>query len=413
MSVAASGSYRSLVQRHWRTLGFGALLMAMSSFGQTFFIALFGARIRGDFGLSDGDFGTVYAVATIASAATMAWVGRLVDQVTTRVFCAAVAGVLCVACLLLAWSPGVSVLLLSLFLLRIAGQGLMVHTALTTVARALPQDRGKAIGLSALGLALGEAAFPIAAVWGMAWLDWRPVWVVNGSLVLLGAAAALALAPRGLPGAPVWRASATGTGTVDGAARLALWRDPRFARAFPLLLCSPFLSTGVFFHQARLAQEKAWDLHVVASWFVAYALARAASLLLVGSLLDRRSAGRTLPLLAIPLALAALVVAVVRQPWGIPLYMLLFGVAAATSSTLGTALWAEVFGAHRLGRVRALTEGGNVLASGMAPAAMGWMIDFGVPLSNQALAMTVLVAVAGWCARWRPAVGGTAKATTR
>ena len=67
MTAPLPTGYRSLVARHWRILCFGGVLMALSSAGQTFFIALSGARIRQDFQLSDGDFGTAYAAATIAS----------------------------------------------------------------------------------------------------------------------------------------------------------------------------------------------------------------------------------------------------------------------------------------------------------------------------------------------------------
>ena len=395
MTAPLPTGYRSLVARHWRILCFGGVLMALSSAGQTFFIALSGARIRQDFQLSDGDFGTAYAAATIASAATMAWVGRLVDTVSVRRFTMAVGLVLAGACLLLAWSPNLPVLVLSLYLLRLAGQGLMAHTAMTTIARALPADRGKAIGLAALGLALGEALFPIAAVRGIGALDWRPVWLLCAGAVLLGLALALTLARPGFGPA---RAMAAGQ-PPSGPAESALWRDPAFLRRLPILLCSPFITTAMFFHQTRLAQEKGWALGWIASWFVAYAVARAGSLVLVGPLLDRRSAAGLLPWLAMPLGLAMGVIALVGSDVAVPLYMLLFGLGAAASGVRGTALWAELYGTHRLGRIRALTEGGNVLASGLAPALTGLLIDRGVSLSTQALGLAAVVAVAGLCAR--------------
>lgn len=384
-------SYGQVVVRHWRLLGFGALLMSMSSAGQTFFIALFGTQVRDAFSLSDGDFGSVYAAATIASALTVAWAGRFVDSMSVRKFTAVIAVMLSSACLLLAWSPSLPVLVVSLYLLRLSGQGLMVHTAMTTVARALPSDRGKAIGLAALGLALGEALFPIAAVGGISSLGWRPVWVANATFVLLGSAVALMLVQTRSGGTPALAAPVLPPGHKE----FAIWRNPRFARSLPLLLCAPFMSTGIFFHQARLAQEKDWSLRLIATWFVAYALSRAASLLLIGAVLDRHSAARILPLLAVPLGLAMLLIAVVRQPWVVPVYMLLFGLAAAASSTLETALWAETYGPHRLGRVRALTQGWGVLASGLAPAVMGLLLDRGVSLSAQAVGLLLVAVAAG------------------
>lgn len=53
-----------------RWLAAGLLLTMFSSFGQTFFIGLSGNRLRAAFDLSDGDFGGLYMLGTLASAAT-------------------------------------------------------------------------------------------------------------------------------------------------------------------------------------------------------------------------------------------------------------------------------------------------------------------------------------------------------
>ena len=63
-----------------RLIGFGFALCFLSSGGQTFFISLFGGEIRAEFGLSNGEFGTVYMAGTLASAATIVWLGRVVDH---------------------------------------------------------------------------------------------------------------------------------------------------------------------------------------------------------------------------------------------------------------------------------------------------------------------------------------------
>ena len=78
--------YFQFVGRHWRFLGFGFLLAFFSSFGQTYFVALFGGDIRETFGLSHGDFGFVYSVATLAAGLCLIWLGRQLDDVDLRVF---------------------------------------------------------------------------------------------------------------------------------------------------------------------------------------------------------------------------------------------------------------------------------------------------------------------------------------
>ena len=63
-------SYLVFVLGNPRFLAFGFLLTWFSSFGHTFVIALFGADIRAEFGLSHGGFGLVYSLATRGSRST-------------------------------------------------------------------------------------------------------------------------------------------------------------------------------------------------------------------------------------------------------------------------------------------------------------------------------------------------------
>ncbi|KAG1530617.1 hypothetical protein G6F50_017197 [Rhizopus delemar] len=75
----------------------------------------------------------------------------------------------------------------------------------------------------------------------------------------------------------------------------SLWRDRRFQLSMPAILASPFISTGFFFHQVRLASEMRWSMAWVATAFVAYAVARVAGMIAAGPLIDRFAASRVLP----------------------------------------------------------------------------------------------------------------------
>jgi hypothetical protein len=94
--------YLSFVSANARLLGFGLALAAFSSFGQTFYIALFGTEIRDAFALSHGGFGTAYSAATLASAACLVWLGRFFDEVDLRAWTALLCTGLALACLLMA-----------------------------------------------------------------------------------------------------------------------------------------------------------------------------------------------------------------------------------------------------------------------------------------------------------------------
>lgn len=168
--------YLRFIGRNWRLLGFGFVMSLGSSFGQTFFISLSSADIRAEFDLSHGEFGAVFTIATLSSGVCLVWAGRLIDRLDLRLFAYAVVVVMCAAMAALSVVESVVSLTVMLFLLRLCGQGLMVHTASTTMARYFDRDRGKALSVGLLGQPVGEAVLPLAAVGFIAAVGWRDAW---------------------------------------------------------------------------------------------------------------------------------------------------------------------------------------------------------------------------------------------
>ena len=170
---------------------------------------------------------------------------------------------------------------------------------------------------------------------------------------------------------------------------MPLWRDRRLLLTLPAVLATPFVVTGFFFHQARLADQKGWDIATVAGSLGAFAIVQATALILIGPVIDRWGPKRLLPVFLLPQAAAMLLLGTASHPFVAPIYMLLMAVSAAFGSTLATALWVDLFGARELARVRSAVEAGAVLASGASPIIMGLLIDSGISLSLQALACCV------------------------
>jgi len=367
---------------------FGALLMAMSSFGQTYFISLYGHDFRGTFGLSDGGLGGLYATGTVMSAVTLTWAGRLIDYTTTRRFTLAVTLLLVAACLLVSGAQAPWMLCIGFYFLRLGGQGLMVHTALTATARQFPLDAGKALGAIALGLSLAQAVLPLVAVHISNLTGWRIAWGINAGILIAGVAFALLFLPRGKE-KPLRAFRKRGEPEIK---EVSIWKNRNLLLALPVVLASPFITTGFFFHQARLAQEKGWELSWVAVWFIAYAITQAASLLTFGPLIDRLSPRRLLPWFLMPQALAMLALWLSNGQWVTPFYLIMTGISSAIASTLATALWVQLFGPAQLARVRSAVEAGTVIASGASPVIMGVLIDHHVTLQLQALLCLIYIA---------------------
>lgn len=376
--------------QHGSHLAFGAILMAMSSFGQTYFVSLYGQDLRQAFGLSDGGLGGLYAAGTVMSAVTLTWAGRLIDYTTTRRFTLAVTLLLITACLLVSGAQAAWTLCAGFYLLRLGGQGLMVHTALTATARQFPLDAGKALGAIALGLSLAQALFPLAAVQINALTGWRTAWLVNAAVLVAGVALAVSCLPRAAE-KPLRTFRKRGAEKVREA---SVWKNRNLLFALPAVLASPFITTGFFFHQARLAEEKGWALSWVAGWFIAYAITQAVSLLSFGPLIDRLTPRRLLPWFLLPQGAGMLALWVSNSVWVTPFYLIMTGISSAIASTLATALWVQLFGPAQLAKVRSAVEAGTVLASGASPVIMGVLIDNHIALRVQALLCLVFILAA-------------------
>ncbi|MCW0314550.1 hypothetical protein NB694_004350 [Pantoea ananatis] len=375
------------IHQHGSHLGFGAILMAMSSFGQTYFVSLYGQDWRQAFGLSDGGLGGLYAAGTVMSALTLTWAGRLIDYTTTRRFTLAVTFLLTVACLLVSGAQAAWMLCAGFYLLRLGGQGLIVHTALTATARQFPLDAGKALGAIALGLSLAQALFPVVAVQINHLTGWRSAWLLNAVVLVTGVALAVSCLPHAAE-KPLRTFRKRGAENVDG---ISIWKNRNLLLALPAVLASPFITTGFFFHQARLAEEKGWALSWVAAWFIAYAVTQAASLLSFGPLIDRLTPRRLLPWFLLPQGAGMLALWLSNSMWVTPFYLIMTGISSAIASTLATALWVQLFGPAQLAKVRSAVEAGTVLASGASPVIMGMLIDHHFTLRIQALFCLIFI----------------------
>jgi MFS family permease len=273
-----------------KLLAAGFLLAFASSFGQTFFIALFGGEIRAEFGLSHRAFGSIYSLATLASGVLMLWVGAALDRVSLRSYAAAAVAALAAACLLMAVIDTPWLLMVALFGLRLAGQGMMSHASITGMARAFLRHRGKAIALATLGHPAGEAVLPILAVSAAAAFGWRNVWLGAAGVLVLAFPLLSRLLGRGDKLRPVASGATAGQAEARSYTRAAMLRDGRFYLLMPALIGPSFIVTGLFFHQVHLTEAKGWELSWFATCFAAYAAASTAALMLAGTLIDRLGA---------------------------------------------------------------------------------------------------------------------------
>ena len=141
-------------------LSLGIFLIFSSSIGQTFFISLFSGEIRDEFSLSHGMFGILYSVATLTSAIVFFWLGKLTDQFNLTYLGLVTIGLLSGFSFLISSAETLLMLFLSLLGLRLLGQSMISHIAVTAMARWFSSKRGRALSIALIGHPIGEAILP-------------------------------------------------------------------------------------------------------------------------------------------------------------------------------------------------------------------------------------------------------------
>lgn len=382
-----------------RFLAFGFLVAFFSSFGQTYFIAISGAEIRAAFDLSHGDFGAIYSVGTLSSAALLIWAGRKVDDVDLRPYTAVVCFGLALACLGMS-NVGAAIWLFPvIFALRFTGQGLMSHISTVAMARYFDAHRGKAISIAGMGYPVGEALLPFAAVTLIAAMGWREMWGGIGILLAVGLVPLMLWLLRGHGERhqkleQELSASAETREAGHRWSRRHVLRDPRFYVLLPTYLAPAFVTTGFFFHQVHLVDSKGWEMSWFAAMFVVFAAGQIVASLGAGMLVDRFSAVRLLKFELITNLIALSIIAAFSSPWAAVPFMLFIGMTSGICGVTHSAMWAEIYGVHHLGAIKALGTALMVVSSALSPPFMGWAIDAGVSMEMIAVSCGIYCAIA-------------------
>ncbi len=402
-------NYPAFLRREWRFLNFAFALMFFSSLGQTHFISIFGGEIRASFQISHGAFGLYYMLATLASGVALLWIGRLIDEVDLRLWSALVCSAAVAACFLMSAAASIPLLVLALFAVRHTGQGLMGHTAFTSMARYFENHRGKAISIAALGFAAGSGVFPRFGVWLLHQVSWHRAWFLLG-LGLLGFLVpyVLWLLKGHTRRHARYRERAAERERVDASTetpaserpngtrqwtRGEVLRDPRFYLLIPAVLSPMFVLTGFIFHQVRLAESKGWSMEMLAGCFVPFAIAQSACSLYLGARVDRLGARRLVRLYLIPLAVGMAVLASSDHPTAALVYMVLAGATTGAAGPVTGSLWAELYGVLHLGSIRALSSSLMIFSTALAPLVLGQLMDRGVGMDALAWGCMTYVSV--------------------
>ncbi|MFO7656605.1 MAG: MFS transporter [Bacteroidales bacterium] len=342
-----------------------------SSFGQTFFISLFVPFWIESFRISNTTFGSMYATVTIISAFLLSFLGKYIDQMPLKKYGLIVFIGLVISVLMLSQSHNVAVLMVSLLLVRLFGQGLMTHTSSTGIAKHFDNNRGKALGFTTLGHPTGQFVLPIIILALINFAGWQR------GLIYIAVISAILVIPALWAITPVTVFSPD-CKPIPGQANknnTNLFISLKFWIIALNIFIVPFICTAIFLYQYAIGHSKGWDNRWVSFSFAFFPVFSAMALLISGNLVDRFSGIRLFPLYLIPAFAALLIFAIFSYSWVYPALYALLGFSSGLGSTIKTAMQVEVYGKKSLGKIRSYFSTILVLSTALGPPTFGFFID--------------------------------------
>ncbi len=371
---------------------YGFLLSFFSSFGQTFLISLYLPSIQENFDLSDGYFSTIYASATIFSALVLSWLGRFIDKVHIIKFTIFVMIGLMVSLILFSQAYHLLILFLAFFGVRLFGQGLLTHTAITSMARFFELNRGKAISLAALGHPGGELILPFLVVSLIYTFGWRYTALMTSILVLLSIPLLIYLLRKNINFKQLRKyipQRFTSEETLQ-AKPLKIIKSKAFLIIIPSNIVSASFGTGFLLFKLKLGLTFGWSPTSIAVGFMAYAFGNALANLLGGYMADKFSGKQLFPLYLLPSVIGFIGLMFFDDFW---VYLLLVGSIGLTNGFGGTiknVALAEIYGTKIIGSVRSLFVTITVFSTALGPLIFGFLLDYQYSFQQIAL-LSVIV----------------------
>ncbi|WP_415304470.1 MFS transporter [Candidatus Pelagibacter sp. Uisw_090] len=381
---------------NFKVILFGFIFTFFSSFGQSFFLGLFNSSIRDALSISHGQFGSIYASATLLSSFILVWVGKKIDDFNILKFAAYVIALLAISCFLFSKISSVAFLFLSIFLMRLSGQGLMSHTATTTISRFFEKTRGRALSTTWLGLSLAEFILPLLIIFLLTFIDWRNIWIaISISIVIILPIVIVALVKNvKLDSRETSNTVNIKTKDIKQWTRNEVLKDYRFYIICLSMLAMPWIATGTFVYQSFIVSSKGWGPYVIAQSFMVYSVLSVITLFLSGFLIDKFTSRKLLIYMNIPLLVATFVLYYFNSPFSSFVFLGLIGVSNGLSNVLGSSTWAEIYGVKYIGAIKALTTAFMVFSTAFGTALFGILIDNSFSIEQIALVSGSYVLIA-------------------
>jgi len=374
---------------------FGFIFTFFSSFGQSFFLGLFNAPIRNELGISHGQFGNIYASATICSSLLLIWLGKKIDDYRILNYSFFVVILLFVSSLFFSFINSVYFLAAAIFLMRLSGQGLMSHASTTTISRFFERSRGKALSTIWFGLSTAEFILPVLVTYFFLIYSWRTVWQGIAILIILFLPFVIlhTIKSINLDTREINSNSKPKKSKIKSWKRRDVIKDYRFYIVSLNMLAMPWIATGIFVYQSFITDSKMWAVYTIPKAFMVYSITSIVSLFLSGFLVDKFTGRKLILFMNMPLLLAMFVLFQFNHEVFAYIFLGLIGVSNGLANILGSSTWAEIYGVKYIGSIKALTTAFMVFSTAFGTGIFGLLIDYGFTIENIAFVGGVYIVI--------------------
>ena len=362
---------------------FGFIFTFFSSFGQSFFLGLFNAPIRNELGITHGQFGNIYAIATIFSSLLLIWVGKKIDEYQIIYYAFFVILLLFLSSLFFSLINSIYLLSVGIFLMRFSGQGLMSHTSTTTVSRFFEKSRGKALSTIWFGLSSAEFILPVLITYLFVIYSWRTIWQGISIIILLFLPVVIFYTIKTIKlNSREKEKNLIKKLKIKNWKRKEVIKDYRFYIVSLNMLAMPWIATGIFVYQSFISSSKMWNVYTIPKAFMIYSIASIVTLFFSGFLVDKFSSRKLIPLMNIPLLFAMFVLIYYQHEFSAYIFLGLVGISNGLANVLGSSTWAEIYGVKFIGSIKALTTAFMVFSTAFGTAVFGLLIDNDFSIEN-------------------------------
>ncbi len=377
----------------FKVIIFGFIFTFFSSFGQSFFLGLFNTSIRDTLSITQGQFGSIYASATLLSSFLLIWVGKKIDDINIFKFAFFVTLLLSFSCFSFSKISSVIFLFIAIFLMRFSGQGMMSHTATTTISRYFTKSRGKALSTCWFGLSTAEFILPVLIVYLLTITKWQNIWISISILVLifLPIISYVLIKKLNFDSREEIDEEDLKDRNIKQWKRIEVLKDYRFYIVCLNMLAMPWIATGVFVYQSFITESKDWGTFVIAQSFMVYSILSVITLLASGFLIDKFTSRKLIIFMNIPLLFSVIVLIFFDNPLTAFIFLGLIGISNGLANVLGSSTWAEIYGVKYIGSIKALTTALMVFSTAFGTALFGLLIDKGYTIEQIALVSFIYI----------------------